>query len=327
MKYSNKVISKAAKILYDRRQSAELEAKFRKDEFAKNYPDLLYIENQMALTGLSAIKAIDGCNDPKDYIKKLSQKNLKLQQAKEDLIIAAGYEKDYLKVHYTCSDCNDIGFINGKPCKCYNELLKQLAFKELSECTPLKISKFKDFNVNYYPENTDANGVSIRSKMTDIFNFCKDYADDFDTNSPSLFLFGETGLGKTHLSLAIAGEVIEKGFSVVYGSTQNLLTMIEREHFGRSEEQDGTTEDKLLCCDLLILDDLGAEFTTQFTVAELYNIINSRLSMELPTIINSNITFEELEKRYTNRITSRIIGTYTKLMFCGNDIRQINKNN
>ena len=136
-------------------------------------------------------------------------------------------------------------------------------------------------------------------------------------------MYGETGLGKTHLSLAIAAEAINKGFNVIYGSAHYFFSMIERERFGRSTESDGTTESKLLECDLLIIDDLGSEFITQFTVAELYCIINDRMLRGLPTIISSNLDPEELEKHYNNRISSRIIGTYKKIFFTGNDIRLV----
>lgn len=323
MNYSIKVINDAAKVLASRRREAEMSAQQRKKDFSEKHPELIDIEREMANTALDTVKAMQNCDDPKGFIEKLRDRNLKYQKLREELFKSAGYDKNYLKPQYTCPVCKDLGYVDGKPCACFEDVLKKLAFKELAHSTPLKISSFNDFDVSLYPDKKDSSGVSIRDRMNDIFNFCKDYAEDFDTSSPSLFMYGETGLGKTHLSLAIAGKAIEKGYGVIYGSAQNLLSMVEREKFGRSNEADGTTEDKLLCCDLLILDDLGAEFSTQFTVAEIYNIINSRLAASLPTIINSNVPIEELEKRYQSRITSRIIGTYTTLRFFGNDIRQI----
>ena len=232
---------------------------------------------------------------------------------------SCGVDENYLKPDYTCKKCNDTGYHDGKMCECLEKLLKKSAFDELAQACPLKISKFEDFDPSIQKT------MSAKKKAADILKFCEEYANDFDTDSQSLFLYGETGLGKTHLSLAIAGTVIKNGYGVVYGSAQNLFTMLERERFGRSEDPDGTTEEKLLCCDLLILDDLGAEFSTQFTVAELYNIINTRMAKELPTIINSNVPIEELEKRYTSRVTSRIIGSYQMIQFVGNDVRQLKK--
>ncbi len=317
MNYSKSAYQDAMNTLRKRRLDAESEARERRAQFVKQHPDLVMLENEMAKTGLAAARSVLGCDDPKAYIEKLKNKNLAYQKARQDLFKSAGIDENYLKPHYVCEKCNDTGFCGGKMCSCLESLLKKEAFKELAECTPLKISSFSDFDVSLYDT------PQAKKRMKEIFNYCIAYADDFDLGNPSLFMYGETGLGKTHLSLAIAGKVIEKGYGVVYGSAQNLLGMMEREKFGRSENPDGTTEEKLLCCDLLILDDLGAEFSTQFTVAEIYNIINTRMAKELPTIISSNVKLEELEKRYSNRVTSRIIGTYTMLNFIGNDIRQI----
>ena len=157
--------------------------------------------------------------------------------------------------------------------------------------------------------------------MESVMNFCKSYAADFSTYSPSIILQGNTGLGKTHLSLAIAGEVIKRGFGVIYASAQNILSQLENEKFGRAQYAD--TEKNILECDLLILDDLGSEFRSQFTVSEVYNIINTRLLNGNPTIISTNLSMESIEDIYTPRIASRILSEYTLLWFDGKDIRQL----
>ena len=319
MKYSQDIVFKASEELRKRRERAENDARQRKLDFTEKYPQLLEIEGEMAKIGTDAIKSVLNCNNPKEFVESLKKKSLECQKARETLFESAGITADTLLPRYKCEKCKDTGFVDGAVCQCYEELLKSFSYKELAQKTPLKISSFDDFDLSLYKEE------NARERMGDILLFCKNYSNDFDLASPNLFMYGETGLGKTHLSLAIAGEVIKKGYGVVYGSAQNLLTAVERERFGRSDEPDGTTEEMLLSCDLLILDDLGSEFTTQFIVAQLYNIVNTRMAKELPTIINSNISLGELESRYTNRITSRIIGEYNLLNFIGNDIRQAKK--
>lgn len=321
MKYSNKIVLKALSILSVRKQQALLEADIRHQEFSLKHPEILEIEKEMSETGVAALKVLDGVDNPVEYIHGLKNKNLLCQQKRAELLTSCGLPLDYLDVKYTCPVCKDTGYTSdGKICSCYENLLKQLSFDELADKTPLKISKFNEFDTSLYDDS------ETKIRMSQILEYCKQYALNFEPiDYPSLFMYGETGLGKTHLSLAIAGEVIEKGYTVVYGSTQNLLSMLEKEKFGRSEYADGTTEDKLINCDLLILDDLGAEFSTQFTVAAIYNIINSRMANGKPTIINSNVALNELEKMYTSRITSRIIGTYETLKFVGKDMRQILK--
>ena len=156
--------------------------------------------------------------------------------------------------------------------------------------------------------------------MESVLNYCKEYAADFSRRSPSLLLYGKTGLGKTHLSLAIAGKAVEEGYGVIYSSAQNLFNKLEKDKFGKA---DTNTEETILDCDLLIIDDLGAEFTTQFTVSALYNIVNSRELEGKPTIISTNLMPEQLTKAYGERIASRILSNYVMLYFDGSDIRQI----
>ena len=317
MKYSRKVVDKANTILQQRQEKAEKEAASRHTEFIKKHPELTEIEAEMSRTGADILKAVQGCENPREYIDSLSRKNLEFQRLKKELLKSEGFDGDYLDIHYTCPKCKDTGYVDGVVCSCYEELLKKLSYEDLAEKTSLKISSFDEFDISLYNDETK------RAHMQKILNYCKDYAEEFDGKGfPSVYMFGETGLGKTHLSLAIAGKVIEKGYNVIYGSAHNFFNMLEREHFGRSENPDGTTEEKLLNCDLLILDDLGAEFVTQYTIAELYNIIDTRLAKDLPTIISSNIKSDELESKYNNRIASRILYSYYRLCFMGNDIRQ-----
>ena len=77
----------------------------------------------------------------------------------------------------------------------------------------------------------------------------------------------------------------------------------------------------ILSCDLLIIDDLGTEFYNQFTISAFYNIINTRLLEGKATIINTNLTSEELLNKYSARVASRIIGEYHILRFFGKDNR------
>jgi DNA replication protein DnaC len=177
--------------------------------------------------------------------------------------------------------------------------------------------------LNYYSKSKK-DGISPYEKMKSVYNKCVKYAQTFDLDSLSLYFYGRTGLGKTHLSLAIANEAIKKGYTVVYGSVINFLNKIEKEKFGRAEDLD--TENMLIDVDLLILDDLGAEFTTALSTSVLYNIINSRICKGVPTIISSNLDFHELKERYPESVASRIIGTYTGVNFVGDDVRQIQNN-
>ena len=154
--------------------------------------------------------------------------------------------------------------------------------------------------------------------MEGVLRACRKFAQNFRADSPSILFKGGTGLGKTHLSLAIANVVIEKGFGVVYGSTQSFAVALERERFGRVGA--GTFQ-QLTGCDLLILDDLGAEFPSQYVNAMLYDAVNARMLGDRPTVISTNLSMKELEDRYGERFASRVAGYYGKLEFHGADVR------
>mgnify|MGYP000798371620 FL=1 len=258
-----------------------------------------------------------GADDAKEYIRKLSEINLAAQTQRSLLLKNAGFPENWLNVRYSCKKCEDKGFVNGIMCDCFKELLKSLEYEKLCSNLPVNNCRFDNFKLDYYPEGV---GTSPRRRMESVLDFCKTYAAEFSQKSSSLLLYGHTGLGKTHLSLAIAGKVVEAGHGVIYSSAQNLFNKLEKEKFGRS---DGNTEENILGCDLLIIDDLGAEFTTQFTVSALYNIVNSRELEGKPTIISTNLTPEQLLSTYSERIASRILNNYTLLRFDGTDIRQI----
>ena len=318
MSYSAEYLEKARLILNERRKDAEETAKQRHIEVIKKCPEIAEIEDEIASAGLEIIKSL-GMNsaDAEKYINSLAEKNIAAQKKKAQLLRENGFDENYLEIPYSCRKCSDTGIYNGRICSCHLKILEQLTCDTLSKASRLKLSSFDTFSLDYYVSESDY------ETMSDVLNYCKEYAADFSLDSPNLYFYGDTGLGKTHLSLAIANEVIKKGYSVVYDSAQNLLSKVERERFGRSENIDGTTEEKMLDCDLLILDDLGAEFSTQFTISAIYNIINTRINTGMPTIVSTNLDYDEVEKRYTQRIASRIIGNFVTVEFCGEDIRQI----
>jgi DNA replication protein DnaC len=135
-------------------------------------------------------------------------------------------------------------------------------------------------------------------------------------------MLGLTGLGKTHLSLAIGNIVVRRGYSTTFVNFCTAIDLIEAEHFGR---QKGNTLQDLLNVDFLILDDVGSEFKTEFTESTLYNLINSRITAMKPTIVSTNLTKEQFELRYNTRIVSRVMFNYHLIPFCGEDVRQLIK--
>lgn len=120
----------------------------------------------------------------------------------------------------------------------------------------------------------------------------------------SVFIHGPTGTGKTHLAIATAKESICE--SAIFVTAPELLLAI------RSCFSDGAArrEDDLIqeytSTDLLILDDLGAEKSTEYSITTLYLIIDRRDRSLKRTIITSNLSLQEISEKLDARIASRL---------------------
>jgi DNA replication protein DnaC len=136
-----------------------------------------------------------------------------------------------------------------------------------------------------------------------------------------LCIYGASGLGKTHLSNAVARGVIEKGCDVYYTGAIDLISTFEVERFKSYSNEPNPLIERYFESDLLIIDDLGTEIINQFSVSTVYNLINDRLSRKKPTIISTNLSGDEIKQKYTDRITSRLLGEYMVCFFMGTDVR------
>lgn len=323
MSYKASVYIKAKQIMSERKAKAERQADVRHSTAVAACPEILEVEREMASHGADVVKAVGMGANLDEYIMSLAKANLKAQARRKELLVSAGFNEDYLEPHYSCEICKDTGFNGEYYCQCYRKLIKEVAREELAAICPIDKCTFDKFSTDKYPDVMDTIAeVNQREHMKNVYEYCKAYAQNFTTDAQGIFMYGKTGLGKTHLSLAIANVVIDKGYNVYYGSVQSIMEKLEAEHFGRLSREESIKED-ILNCDLLIIDDLGTEFSTQYTNAELYNIINSRLLASLPTIISTNLEIKEVTERYTQRVASRIIGSSVGMYFCGKDIRQI----
>jgi DNA replication protein DnaC len=272
--------------------------------------------------------ALKGNGDPDEAVALISEKNLALQSERALVLAAAGFPDDYLDHEYLCTACHDTGYTGIEICACLKLLYKEEQRASLSNLFKLGSETFDNFDLSWYDETPDpASGVSPRYRMEFVYDTCVDYATRFPKRSANLFLSGGTGLGKTFLSACIARVVADKGFSVVYDTAASVFARFEEEKFYKSGDLSATRVEiqRYLESDLLIIDDLGTEMTTSFTISALYELVNSRLVTGRKTIINSNLSAGDLNARYSPQIGSRIEGEYHVLNFCGRDIRLLKK--
>lgn len=236
------------------------------------------------------------------------------------MLKAAGVSPDSLQPQYQCPDCQDTGVCRGQRCACVERAVRRLRRQQINREFPLDLCSFEGFSLQRYPQAVDATlGTSPRAIMTQVLEYCQAYAAHFRPGAPSLLLMGDAGLGKTHLALAIAGSVLDKGYDVVYVSAQQAFAALD--DTGRDSAAEAWLE-AMLTADLLVLDDLGTEYVVPHTISMLYQLVNTRLSARHPTVYTTNIMTQPLlNARYTEKVASRLLGGCEILQFFGEDLR------
>lgn len=291
-------------------------ARLRSEEVRASVEGIAEIDRALSATGFGIFEAT--LKNDRAALDAINAENAELRAKKAALLVAAGYPADYTEVKYECVKCGDTGAVGTSMCECMRKKLVAAGFESSGMSDLIARQSFENFDLSYY--KNDAKAYEI---MTKIYGILKRYAEDFDPNSSgNVALFGKTGLGKTHLSSAVAGKVIERGYDVYYTGATNMFADFEVKRFGSAASYGAEGDvDKYFLCDLLIIDDLGVEVNNQFTTSCLYDVINTRLNKRRATIISTNLSQDEFKKRYWDRITSRIVGEFAVLPFMGTDIR------
>ncbi len=327
MPYDANVLRRAtARLEEEKKARSEALARKEREVYAKA-PRVAEIDRQLRRTILDIVAASlrDGA-DPAPAIGALKERNLSLQAEREDILVGLGYPADILDDKPACPKCGDSGWQGAKMCDCLKLLCTQEQIWELSKILDLGEQSFDTFSIDWYSEEPwPGENRSPRENMEFIYDVCRHYAQKFGSFYFDNLLFtGAPGLGKTFLSACIARTVSENGFSVVYDSASGIFARFEEQKFSRDSEDGRAARDetrKYLGCDLLILDDLGSELTTPFVQSALYTLINTRLQTGKRTVISTNLTMEDLRRRYSVQVGSRLDGEYQILRFYGEDIR------
>lgn len=319
MAYSAEVMKRARARLAQEKADRESENRQHLQQAYAQVPRLLEIDKQLRQNMALAVQAVFMKDGAQDLLEQAKEKNFALQQER-DALAALHFEEGYLDESPVCSICGGTGYIGSSMCQCLEELCRQEQKKQISVLHVGKES-FEDFRLEYYSQQVNPEwGVSARAIMEKTFRICQNFAANFSAESPNLLFSGSTGLGKTFLSACIAKVVAGSGYSVVYETAAHLFTNMERAKF-ESDEDAKQEVRKYTAADLLIVDDLGTEMGGQFTTSALYTLVNDRLLSGSPTIISTNLTTEELERRYSPQIASRLRGEYLRVPFVGEDIR------
>ena len=319
MGYSNEVVRRARERLAQDRAERERENREHLRIAYEQQPRLREIDRLLRVTMAKAACSVFSGGDARMLMEQARQENQSLQ-AERRQIIESCFEKGFLDETPICSVCSGSGYVGSNMCDCLRELCRQAQKKELTFLSAGQ-ERFEQFRLDYYSDKPDPRtGYSPRMLMEKTFRICRDYAMSFNMNAGNLLFSGNTGLGKPFLSACIARAVADQGCSVVYESAGHLFAALEKACFEANDENRRQAA-KYNECDLLIVDDLGTELPGQFVTAALYTLINDRLLENSPTIISTNLSEEELVRRYNPQIASRLRGSYRRVAFVGDDIR------
>lgn len=303
----------------------EIELHSRRLKIYSEIPEIYSIDRQLQLTSVRLAKVcLEKAENISALIENEKSKNLSLQTRKKELLVSHGYDEDYLSIQPDCPLCGDKGFTGSSPCKCLSEQCKKEQAKELCFILNTGENDFSTYNPDFYSDKTDMRyGISPRENMEYVFDKCFEFAQFFGSKPDNLLLTGSPGLGKTFLSGCIAKAVANNGYSVVYDTAIHIVSCLEHEKFGGLGDEGRFQLKRISSCDLLIIDDLGTEMQTAFTVSAIYNILNERIMKGSQTIVNTNIPRDDIASRYNQQIASRLTGSFTVLNFFGDDIRGI----
>ncbi len=316
MNYSKKITHAVADDFERKRIEGESSRNCRLNEVYSLCPEVRSIDKDLATVGSEIVKAtLMGKEGLAERIADIKERNLALQKKRGELLCALGYPADYTEPVYECKKCKDTGYVGVKLCSCYRNALIEKAYESSGLGNLLKTQSFENFDFSTFD---DPERAEIESAYNNLLGFCANFPADVK----STILVGGTGLGKTHLSTAVAKRIIDKGYEVVYETAQNIFTDFDRDRYENRFFDEEPVSYKYLDCDLLIIDDLGSEIISSFSVSCLYNIINTRINRGKPILISTNLTGVELRRIYQDRITSRLFGEFAFIQLCGSDFRR-----
>lgn len=287
-------------------------------------PRIQEIDQEISSVGVKIAKAVLKKPDDSEKLAYSLKKILKqLKEEKKELLKQAGLKEDFMDLKYHCEKCKDTGYIDTKRCICFQQKLINIIYNQSNLGEIIKAENFQTFNINLYRDQRLENEkISPKENMFDIYGVCKKFIKDFENTFENLLFYGNTGLGKTFLCNCIAKELMDRGKTVLYMTAGQLFKAVEDSHFKREEQFEYTNIlDDVLTVDLLIIDDLGTEFSTILSSSELFHIINERLLTKKPVVLSTNLAPSDLINHYSDRIVSRLTGGYKILKFFGDDIR------
>lgn len=311
---------------YDEKQLANKhELNLRVKNAYLKIPELKEIDDSIISDAMKSAKLLLANNDNDESIELLKKAAISATQDRKSLLKLHGFPEDYLELQYQCNECMDTGYIASDKCHCFKQSIVNLLYSQSNIRSAIEKENFSNFSFDYYPDNyiDESVGLTPRHNMEKVVDQTKSFIRNFGTSFNNLLIYGNTGVGKTFLTNCIAKELLDSSFTVIYLTAFQLFDILEKNKFKRDDESEEIQNqfNYILDCDLLIIDDLGTELTNSFINTQLYLCINERYLREKSTIISTNLSLDNINVKYSERIFSRIISNYSLLKIIGDDIR------
>lgn len=303
-----------------KRLKARSSLEARRQEVFDLVPIIEEIYRQIKSLGIKSAQAILQGQDI-----DVDQEMIDLNDAIQGQLLKHGYPADYLELTYECDKCKDTGYLGQEKCSCLNQRLAREYYKMSNLDKVLEEENFINFDFDIFSDEIhEGEGLSPRARIGEIYDASIDFINKFeDPQTYNLLFYGPTGLGKTYMLNSIAKDLMDMGYTVVYQTAHNLMTVIEEYKFSKTDNilEAKDKYNMLMETDLLIIDDLGSENSNSFSNSEIFNIINSRNIGKKKILISTNLSPGEISRRYTDRIYSRILDNFMLYKFFGRDLR------
>lgn len=283
-----------------KREQKKQECEARVQAMHQAHPDIADVDARMNTHALACVrKSLRGEPVGLDEADRIYQT---LRAERQALLDRYGIDESVYEPQWDCPICEDRGYVRpGVPCVCQLDKRREATYLASGLPEKYRGKTFENFRIDVY---TDPAGME--EKLRRIHRFIDRLAEGHAMGN--LVLRGFVGRGKTHLSVAIANACIDRGLSVVYRRTDDLLDLIRLSKFERGQDSEETirTFDLLQNCDLLILDDFGAEPRTEFAIDELTRLIEDRNLRNKSWVLNTNLELNDIETLYDPRLMERI---------------------
>lgn len=307
-----------ASIYENIRETEKRNLEARRKEIAENHPEIMNLDNLIQKKCLNlSLSMLKGISE--EEILKFKEEITDLRYKKYELLVSKGFDPEYLNLHYRCKKCKDEGYIGVHKCNCYKNKLIRLYYRNSDLEDSIKFNNFNTFDISLYSNHRiGEDKFTPRRNIENILEYVKgDFIPNFKGSSDNILFYGNSGTGKTFLTCCIAKELLDKGYLVVYKTSDELIKALREIRFTNNSD----LEDIIINCDLLVIDDLGAEQLTDFSATELFTLINKKILKKKKMIISTNLSLPMITKTYSERIASRLLGNFKLYKFYADDIR------